>query len=69
MVNPSVTPNLIRFLSVAGLTTPVVFLLSIPVAFINSKVAGLMPILILPLYILVDRNHKRFVPVARPEAI
>ena len=66
LVDRKVTPNLAHFLTMRGLIWPAVFLLSIPLAFINSSLAPLALLLIRPLNMWVTRAHQHAGAVARP---
>ena len=65
MVDRRVTPNLAHFLTMRGLVGPAVFLLSIPVALLNSSLAAFALLLIWPLNMWVTRAHKHVGAVAR----
>jgi uncharacterized membrane protein len=57
LVDQDIHPNLVRYFLIRSLVSPLIFLTSIGIAFIDVQVAQYFWIVIFPAYIIVNKKH------------
>ncbi|MGN6821960.1 MAG: hypothetical protein ACTHJ7_04155, partial [Candidatus Nitrosocosmicus sp.] len=61
LVDKDLDANLIRYLIYRGLASPIIFLISIGISFIDVQGANYFWIVIIPVYAIIDKIHKPYI--------
>ncbi|MGN6624496.1 MAG: TMEM175 family protein [Candidatus Nitrosocosmicus sp.] len=61
LVDKDLDANLIRYLIYRGLASPIIFLISIGISFIDVQDANYFWIVIIPVYAIIDKIHKPYI--------